>query len=164
MLVLKHRPWEGGVSSPGTHPDEIVQAVADAPLFSRINRSETADILEAFDEQSFNPGHRVTLERLRGSEFYVIASGQAAVFKDGRRVADLGPGDFFGEMAVLGDGMRSATVTAETPLRCLVLSNNGLEELLVHHPRLGVNLLRVVVSRFRDLADRPAITLRVIDR
>src|SRR5438105_5235758 len=164
MLALKHRPGEGGNPRRGDHPDEIVQAVAGAPLFSGINRGETAGILDAFDEQSFNAGHRITLEGLRGSEFYVIARGQAVVCKDGRRVAELAVGDFFGEMAVLGDGMRSATVEAETPLRCLVLPNNGLEELLVRHPRLGVNLLRVVVSRFRELVDRPAITLRLIDR
>jgi len=164
MLALKHRPCDGGASTPVDHPNEIVEAVADAPLFSHIPRHETVEILGTFDEQSFSPGHRVTLEGLRGSDFYVIANGQAGVFADGRRVAELGPGDCFGEMAVLSDGMRSATVTAETPLRCLVLSNDGLEKLLVQHPRLGVNLLRVVVARLRQLADRPAITLRLVDR
>jgi len=164
MLALKHRANGDTTPPERSHPDEIIQAVAGAPLFSGIDRADVAGILSAFDEQSFNAGHRITLEGLRGSEFYVIARGRARVVADGRRVAELGPGDFFGELAVLGDGMRSATVEAETPLRCLVLPNNGLEELLVRHPRLGVNLLRVVVSRFRELVDRPAITLRLIDR
>ena len=163
MQALKYRPSEDGMLQ-GGHPDEIVDAVSSAPLFSDIDRPEVAEVLRAFDEQSFNAGHQITLEGLRGSDFYVIAHGRATVLVDGRRVARLGPGDFFGEVAVLGDGTRSATVAAETPLRCLVLSNNELEDELVRHPRLGINMLREVVSRFRELSAWPALTVRVVDR
>ena len=164
MQTLKHRTYPDGTLAREGHPEEIVDAVAAAPLFFGIDRDEVARILRAFDEQSFNAGHRITLEGLRGSDFYVITQGRAGVLVNGRRVAQIGRGDFFGEVAVLGDGMRSATVAAETPMRCLVLSNNGLEELLVQHPHLGVNVLREVVSRFRELSAWPALTLRVVDR
>src|SRR5437879_13292999 len=97
MLALKHRAHEDATPPERSHPDEIIQAVAGAPLFSGIDRADVAGILGAFDEQSFNAGHRITLERLRGSELYVIARGQARVVADGRRVDELGPGDFLAD-------------------------------------------------------------------
>lgn len=129
---------------------------ASSPLFDELTESEIADVLGAFDTQSFNAGHRVTLEGFRGREFYLIVEGRAAVSVAGRRVAELGPGDFFGEVAVLRDGLRSATVTAETRLRTLVLSNDSLEQLLVAHPRVGVNMLREVLGRFPEAGDGQA--------
>jgi CRP-like cAMP-binding protein len=139
------------------HPQEVLTAIVAAPLFADIGTAETAAILDEFDEQSFNRGHRITLEGMQGSDFYVIAAGRARVTVDGWKVAALGPGDFFGELAVLGEAPRVATVSAETPLRCLVLSNGRLEEVLVAHPRLGVNLLRTVAGRFRDLTNHPKV-------
>lgn len=119
-----------------------------SPLFDGLEASEIDRILGSFDQQHFNAGHRVTLEGFRGREFYLIAEGTAEVTIGGRHVAELRPGDFFGEVAVLSDGLRSATVTAETPLSCLVLSDDALERLLVEHPRLSVNMLREVATRF----------------
>ena len=132
-----------------------------SPLFERLTDSEVADVLGAFDTQSFNAGHRITLEGFRGREFYLIVEGTAAVTVGARRVAELGPGDFFGEVAVLRDGLRSATVTAATRLRCLVLSDDALERLLVAHPRVGVNMLREVLGRFPE-ADGDDVRPRVL--
>jgi CRP-like cAMP-binding protein len=134
----------------------------ESALFDGLTPAEVHAVLGAFDEQSFNAGHRVTLEGFRGREFYLITQGTAAVSIGDRRVAELGPGDFFGEVAVLGDGLRSATVTAATPLRCLVLSDDGLERLLVDHPRLGLNMLREVVTRFADGNPKPATHLDAV--
>lgn len=131
--------------SPATLP-------SGSPLFAGLSVEEVASVVAAFDTQRFNVGHRVTLEGFRGRDFYLIVEGRAAVTVGGRRVAELGPGDFFGEVAVLREGLRSATVIAETKLRCLVLSDDGLERLLVAHPRLGVNMLREVLGRFTDPA------------
>jgi CRP-like cAMP-binding protein len=136
------------VASPATRP-------ARSHLLAGLPPEELEDVLAAFDTQRFNAGHRITLEGFRGREFYLIAEGRAVVTIAGRRVAELGPGDFFGEVAVLRDGLRSATVTAETQLRCLVLSDDALERLLVAHPQLGVNMLREVLSRFVDVSPQP---------
>src|SRR5207253_10986087 len=103
MLALKHRANGDTTPPERSHPDEIIQAVAGAPLFSGIDRADVAGILGAFDEQSFNAGHRITLEGLRGSEFYVIARGRARVVADGRRVAQPGPGALLGALGVPGD-------------------------------------------------------------
>ena len=149
MDTVEDRLYEETVVVQASHGRDTVTQLASAPLFEGIDKAEVSQILEEFDEQSFNAGHRITLEGYRGSDFYLLARGSAEVTVEGRRVADLGPGDFFGELAVLGDGTRTATVSAETPIRCLVLHNNGLEQLLVTHPRLGLNLLREVVARSR---------------
>ena len=141
----------------GTGPDQIVlERLSQAPLFEGIDRREVAKILAVFDDQHFNAGHRVTLEGFRGSEFYIITEGWATVVANGATVGVLGPGDFFGEMAVLGDGLRSASVIAETPLRCLVLANNALAAVLETHPKLGVSMLHEVISRYKGaVGSRP---------
>ena len=151
MKLIRHLEPVRDFDEPAHHPTAVIDSVADAPMFAGMARADVAAILDGFDEQSFNRGHRVTLEGFRGSDFYIILDGRARVSVDGANVATLGPGDFFGEIAVLGNGPRFATVSAETPVRCLVLSNGGLEQLLVAHPQLGVNLLRVVVDRFHEL-------------
>lgn len=162
MKLIRTRSEEiddgDGVPAPGPAPDG---ALDTAPLFDGLESDEVGQILASFDQQHFNAGHRVTLEGFRGREFYLIAGGTAEVTIEGRRVAGLGPGDFFGEVAVLSDGLRSATVTATTPLSCLVLSDDGLERLLVEHPRLSVNMLRAVATRF-SAATAPRETQRVV--
>jgi CRP/FNR family cyclic AMP-dependent transcriptional regulator len=155
MDLPEYREYRGDNGS-RRHSPELLRSVLGAPLFAGIEPAEVKEILDAFDEQSFNRGHRITLEGLRGHDFYVIADGEARVTVDGWKVANLGPGDFFGEIAVLSEGPRTATVAAETPLRCLVLSNRALDTVLVAHPQMGVNLLRVVVNRFQELSGRGA--------
>ena len=138
---------------------ELAREMVGAPLFAEVEPAELRSTLEAFDEVHFPGGRRVLLEGLRGDDFFLIVTGTAAVLVDGWRVATLGPGDFFGEMAVLGDGLRTASIRAETPLRCLVLPNGKLEQLLLAHPKVGLNLLHRLVGRFGEVArgaQRPA--------
>ncbi len=142
-----------GAESRGSAIDSA-SALAGAPIFQACGNAEVVSVLAAFDEVRFPSGRRVVLEGLRGSDFFLIVAGRAAVLVDGWRVASLGPGDFFGEIAVLGDGMRSASVRAETPLHCLVLPNGGLERLILDHPQVGINLIRTVIGRFQDVAGR----------
>jgi CRP-like cAMP-binding protein len=135
-------------------PHGIAAELASAPLFEGMSRDDIAAALGEFGECRFPGGRRIVLEGLRGSDFFIVVAGSAAVLVDGWRVATLGAGDFFGEIAVLGDGLRSASVRAETPLHCLVLPNGKLEHLMVAHPQLGLNLIRTVIGRFQDVAGR----------
>jgi len=154
MKLTDYHVFNRETVEPARHSRAIVDSVADSPLFAGVDPAEVGRILDEFDEQSFNRGHRITLEGLRGSDFYLIADGKVRVTVEGWKVATLAAGDFFGEIAVISNGPRFATVAAETPLRCLVLPNGGLERLLIDHPQVGVNLLRVVVGRFQDLTGR----------
>jgi CRP/FNR family cyclic AMP-dependent transcriptional regulator len=146
-LVAETADWV-----PTTPPNRDASALAGTPLFEGCSRQDIARALAEFDEVRFPSGRRIVLEGLRGSDFFIVLVGSAAVLVDGWRVATLGPGDFFGEIAVLGDGVRSASVRAETPLHCLVLPNGKLERLILDHPRLGINLLHAVIGRFRGVA------------
>lgn len=135
-------------------PDRLVEPLRESPLFASMPDSEVLQAVRSFDEQRFNTGHRITLEGLHGSDFFVILDGRARVSVDGWTVGHLRRGDFFGELGVLGDGLRFATVTAEAPLHCLVLPHGELRRLLVEHPQMGINVLGEVVNRFHDLAGR----------
>jgi CRP-like cAMP-binding protein len=132
----------------------LAAALAEAPLFAGCDPRDAAAAVAEFDDVRFPSGRRIVLEGLRGSDFFLVVTGAAAVLVDGRRVATLGPGDFFGEIAILGDGLRSASVRAETPLHCLVLPNGKLEQLILDHPQLGVNLIRGVIARYQGVAGR----------
>ena len=127
---------------------ETASALVGAPIFAGLDLPEIRDILDSFEEVRFPSSRRVLLEGLRGSDFFLLVSGTAAVLVDDRRVATLGPGDFFGEMAILGTGLRTASIRAETPLHCLVLPNGKLEQLLLDHPKLSLGLLHSLVGRF----------------
>lgn len=164
MPILHQRIREtGAVAQPALDvelPLPPPDSAAASPLFDGLAEAEVREVLDAFDTQSFNAGHRVTLEGFHGRDFYVIVQGRAGVSVGSERVAELGPGDFFGEAAVLSDGLRSATVTAETPLRCLVLTDDALERLLIAHPRVGINLLREVLARFAGSEPRRRARVR----
>ncbi len=149
-MVAETSDWVPTVS-PAT---DTAPALSGAPLFDGVAADELARILAEFDEVHYPTGRRVVLEGLRGSDFFLVVVGKAAVLVDGWRVATLGPGDFFGEIAILGDGMRSASVRSETPLHCLVLPNGKLEKLILDHPQLGINLIRTVIGRYQDVAGR----------
>jgi CRP-like cAMP-binding protein len=150
QMVAETSDWVPTVSPTA----DLAAALAEAPLFAGCDQRDVASILAEFDDARFPGGRRIVLEGLRGSDFFLVVAGTAAVLVDGWRVATLGPGDFFGEIAVLGDGLRSASVRAETPLQCLVLPNGKLEQLILDHPQLGINLIRTVIGRFQDVAGR----------
>ncbi len=132
--------------------DDIVPALARSPLFAGIPEPELTQIATLFDNETFLPEHGILHEHRTGLEFFFILDGRASVEVDGRVVAELGPGDFFGEVSALDAGPRTATVRAKTMLRCLVLPNGTFREFLIAHPRVAVNLIPELVRRFRSYA------------
>ena len=120
-------------------------------LFAGIPEGEVEEILGGFAKQSFRPGTRIVTEELEGSDFFLISDGAATVSKRGLPIGELGPGDFFGEIGVLSDGLRLATITADTELSCWVLPNGSLEGIMARHPSFSMNLIRDVIARYRHL-------------
>src|SRR5437763_411857 len=106
-MKLRSRPvFEPEHDPPATtHPDEVREELAGSSLFEGLASAEVSRVLARFDEQHFNAGHRITLEGLRGTDFFVVVDGKARVSVDGWTVGQLAPGDFFGELGVLGDGL-----------------------------------------------------------
>jgi CRP-like cAMP-binding protein len=133
----------------GTVRDDVVPALERLPLFAGFSHKELAKLAERFDEQTFLPEHGVLTEGMTGMEFFIILEGTAEVIHDGAVIATLQPGDFFGEVAVLDGGPRTASVRALDRLRCLGLPNGAFRQLLLDYPLMAVNLLPQVIRRFR---------------
>jgi CRP/FNR family cyclic AMP-dependent transcriptional regulator len=133
----------------GTVRDDVVPALERLPLFAGFDRKELKKLAERFDEQSFLPEHGVLTEGMSGMEFFIILDGTAEVIHDGVVIATLQPGDFFGEVAVLDGGPRTASVRALDRLRTLGLPNGSFKQLLLDYPLMAVNLLPQVIRRFR---------------
>ncbi len=131
--------------------DDTLALLRRSPLFEGIPDARLAAICERFSEGVFRPGHLILEEGRPGLEFFLILDGTAEVLAGGELVATLGPDDFFGEVAALGEGEHTASVRATGQLRCLYLPNGALHGFLLDHPELAVTMLHRVVRRFRSV-------------
>ena len=117
------------------------------PLFSGLSQRELARLARDFGERTYRPGTAVVKEGLMsGVGFFIVAEGEASVTIGGKRVGALRPGDHFGELALISKSERTATVTAETPLRCLVIAFWDFREFAMENPHVTWKLLEHVVS------------------
>src|SRR5689334_5359256 len=116
-----------------TTPAEL----AAVPLFATLREPELAEIARWFDAKDVGGGTRLVGEGASGYTFFVLADGSAVVTANGEEVGTLGPGDFFGEIAILGDGRRSATVTTTAPSRVLVMFGTEFRRLQQTQPEIA---------------------------
>ncbi len=115
---------------------------------------ELARLAREATDRTFPAGAVLTAEEEGGTTFGVIVEGQAAVSVHGRPARTLGPGDYFGEMALIDHSYRSATVTAETPLRCLLFVTWVFRPFAMDHPETAWALLETMVQRVREAEAR----------
>jgi CRP-like cAMP-binding protein len=120
------------------------------PLFSALSRKELALVARRAEDVKVDQGRVLVSEGSTGSEFFVIIEGEAAVSKTGRKIATLGPGDAFGELALLDKAPRNATVTAETPLEVVVLGQREFGGLIDEVPGFARKLLAGMARRLRE--------------
>jgi CRP/FNR family cyclic AMP-dependent transcriptional regulator len=107
----------------------------DVPFFSKLKKKELEVIAKHADEVDVPAGKVLTKQGDIGDEFFVIEAGSAEVARDGKRINELGPGDFFGEMALLEADRRNATVTAMTPMELIVMTRasfRGIDKAMPH--------------------------------
>jgi CRP-like cAMP-binding protein len=110
------------------------------PLFASLSRPELAEIAAWFDAKDVGAGVRLVGEGASGYTFFVLADGRAVVTANGEEVGTLGAGDFFGEIAILGDGRRSATVTTTAASRVLVMFGTEFRRLQQQHPEIASHI------------------------
>jgi CRP-like cAMP-binding protein len=122
--------------------------LAGVPLFAGMEPGELAAIAPWFELQDVGDGVKLTGEGAAGYSFFVLSAGTATVTIDGNEVRTLGAGDFFGELAILGDGRRTATVTTASPSRVLVLFGTEFRQLQQDYPELAAQ----IESRLRETA------------
>lgn len=113
-----------------------VELIKGVPLFAELGRKELDEVAGIADEIDLPEGRELTVEGRPGREFMVIVEGEASVRRGDQEVNRLGAGDFFGEIALLEDRPRTATVKAETPIRALVIMNRSFRTLLEHSPEI----------------------------
>ncbi len=118
------------------------------PLFAGLRDRDLAAVEQLADEIDVAAGTELTHQGGRGNEFFVLVEGRARVEKDGRTLATLGPGDFLGEIALLDEKPRTATVTLEEPGRLLVISHRDFHSLLDNRD-IRIRVLEAVVQRIR---------------
>jgi CRP-like cAMP-binding protein len=119
-------------------------------IFSACTDRELAQIARAADERSVDTGTTVVEQGQAGHQLYLIVSGDAKVVRDGTDEATLGPGQYFGELALLDDLPRSASVVSTSPMTLLVLGQREFFAVLDEWPTVARKLLSTVATRLRD--------------
>ena len=132
--------------------DDIASKLAAVPMFSGCTRKELGIIARAAKEVSHRAGTVVAREGERGIGLFLILDGQCSVSIGGREKSKLGPGTFFGEIALLDGGPRTATVSAVTDVRLLGLTEWVFRGLLAEHPSIALKTLESIAGRLRAVA------------
>jgi CRP/FNR family cyclic AMP-dependent transcriptional regulator len=137
--------------------DTKVKALKRAPLFEGLSRTELVQLARVSEDLEVPAGTVLCKEGEAGREFFVIVDGEVEITRKGKRVATRGSGDFFGEIALLEDTPRMATVTAKTPLRFFVLTRRDFRHLVDVNPRVERKVLRALARRVVELSGDPTI-------
>jgi CRP-like cAMP-binding protein len=141
---LTHRDYDRRV--PLTRNDKI-ELLRRIPLFAGCTKAELNEIATNADERVALAGKTLTQEGQPGREFFVLAAGAAVVRRRGRKLANLGPGDWFGEIAILRYEPRTATVTATSRVLLLVITDRAFRRVIETMPRIAVKVLGSVAQR-----------------
>lgn len=128
--------------------DTRVEALRQAPLFEGLAKSHLTELARLSDEMEVEAGTVLCREGQTGQEFFVLLDGQAEVTSKGQgHLQTAGPGDFFGEMALLEPVKRTATVTAATPVHFFVLTRQAFQRMLDENPQVERRVLRALAHR-----------------
>ena len=128
--------------------NQKVELLRKVPLFERCSKRELAEIAQIADEIDLREGKVLIREGSHGREFFVLLDGAVDVTKGDRRINQLGPGDFFGEIALIAPATeRTATVTASTDVDVLVVTAQNFNGLLRRSPEIKLKVLEAVAER-----------------
>ncbi len=129
----------------------LVETLTNIDLFSELSNRELKKVASFMTPINVKAGRDLTVQGKPGREFMIIAEGTATVRRDGRVIASLGPGDFFGELAVIAGVPRTATVTAETDMVIQALNRREFSSLLDGSPKLAKKILVGAVKRLHEI-------------
>jgi|SRR5688572_9978472 CRP/FNR family cyclic AMP-dependent transcriptional regulator len=135
--------------------DQKVELLSKVPLLAALDRRSLEQVARLADEVDLPEGRVVTRQGASGAEFFVIIDGTVRIDRDGEHLADLGPGDFFGELSLLADIPRSATATCTTACRLLVVGHREFHSLLSEFPTIQGAVLDAVAHRIARLEGEP---------
>ncbi len=136
--------------------DAKVAALAKAPLFDGLSKKELTALARLTEDMEVDAGTVLCKEGEIGREFFVVMDGEVEVKRRGRRLKNT-DGDFFGEIALLEDLPRTATVSAKTPLRMFVLTARDFRHVLDDHPSVERKVMRTLARRLADQVAHPIV-------
>ncbi len=131
-------------------PSEVIRHFQAVPLFASVSKKGIRGLVQAADEVDLAAGKVLVREGEWGRHLYVILRGTAEVTKEGKKIRELVPGDFFGEIAFITGAQRYATITARSDMRVMVLGPNQLEVIMEHEPALAKRMLETMAKRVQS--------------
>ena len=138
-----------------------VRSLAKVPLFQGLSQTHLRSVAALAEEIRYSPGRMIVRTGTPGVAFYVIVEGNAKVLRgkiaSAKGTWELGPGDFFGEMALLDGGPRTASVVAETPLTTIRIERASFRQMLRSEPDIALKLLETMAVRMRGLIGQPPL-------
>ncbi len=132
--------------------DAKIELIAKVPLFAGLAKQQLTRVASIADEIDLPEGKILTRQGERGREFFILLEGEAEVRRNGRKLATRRTGEFFGEIALISDIPRVATVTATTPVRALVIRDREFRALLERTPAIALDVLTAVAERLPTTA------------
>ena len=130
---------------------ELVRGIS---LFADLDDASIERLAGEFIERSFDPGQEIATEGMGGLNFFVVESGEGTFSVHGQEVGTFGPGDSFGEIALVDKSARSATITAKTPIRAYALPIWSFRPFVAEHPDVSWKLLETLAERLRAAESR----------
>jgi len=137
----------------GLRKDAKIDLIAKVPLFEGLAKRQLAQVASIADEIDLPQGKVLTREGERGREFFILLEGEAEVQRKGRKLATRRAGEFFGEIALVSNIPRVATVTATTSVHALVIRDVEFRTLLARTPEIALKVLETVAERLPTTAD-----------
>ena len=144
--------------------EPAINALRRVPLFAALGRRELKRLAEAMAARSFSAGQTLTVEGETGVGFYVIEEGRVRVTMHGAHVDELGPGDHFGEIALIAETPRAATVTADTDVRCYAMTSWDFRRVVEQNGELAWQILASTARKLYENAEREREQARAGDR
>ena len=126
------------------------ETIARVPLFSGLDKKDLERIADSFKERTYAAGDTIAEEGGGGAGFFVIGDGTAKVTVQGQERATLGPGDYFGEIALIDEGARTATVKAETPMTTYAMTFWEFRPIVETDARIAWKLVQALARRLRE--------------
>jgi len=131
--------------------DSKLALVASVPMFARLGRKELEQVAQLVDEVEVPAGRVLMHQGDHGEEMFIVVAGRFQVERDGRTIAERGPGSALGEISLLSGGPRTATITALEPSTLLVVAHREFNSLMGDHPTVRMQVLEGLAHKIRAL-------------
>jgi len=131
--------------------DEKLEVIRSVPMFCRLGKAEQQQVAELLDEVDVPAGRVLMRQGDSGDEMFVVVSGKFRVERNGVTIAERGPGSVLGEISIIAEGPRTATITAEEPSRLLVAGHREFHRLMEEHPQIRAQVLEGLAVKIRAI-------------